>query len=59
MCLKVYIVKTNTLCECDTYCACVGYTIDSVYADKEAARKRAASSFMSYVDEEEVIYVDE
>lgn len=51
---KIYIVKYENVCECETMCMCNGDSIDSVYFDKEKADIRAKALFHGYVDDYEI-----
>jgi hypothetical protein len=49
--MKVYVVKDNTVCECDTPCNCVGYTIEGIYTSKPKADARAKELYSAFVEE--------
>ena len=55
--MKVYIVKCNDPCECETACNCAGYSIENVYINKKEAEARAKELYHAYVDD--YIVVDE
>lgn len=50
----VYIVISWEMCECETLCNCIGYSIDSVYLSKEDADRRKKEIFQGEVREEKV-----
>jgi hypothetical protein len=53
--MKVYVVKQWEGCECETQCNCMGYTIDSIFLDKEKADKRKKERYDAFVSIEGVI----
>jgi hypothetical protein len=49
--MKVYIVKTWDMCECETACNCQGYCIEGVHLTEEGAKTHANRIFKGYYDE--------
>lgn len=48
---KVWVVKSNNVCECDPYCNCVGYSIRGIYTNEAKALEVAKGGYSTNVDD--------